>query len=204
MTKKVLCAAALLMGLAAACGPGPAGPAGPAGPKGEQGDAGLTAVDQSALHYRVAIDLSPLQSLPAGCWQNGDVPPSTTTSTMKRESLWSIWDVAGGKSFLDMGAANFQLGDADPVVVSGLIEGQNLAFSGSTLQRSKLDAGAAIDESAEQSIVVTFSDRTDTPTGSLALSSTYSSNPPVAGRPSSCSASLPFVAKRYYPVPVGP
>ena len=83
-------------------------------------------------YYRIGINRTPLENLPASCYAGGIVPPTTDKSTNVVEvQQWSLWDGTDGKLELVIGDMSvFSLGNAERVRVNGdAIEGGPTTFS---------------------------------------------------------------------------
>lgn len=155
--------------------------------------------------YHVAVDPTPLLSLPASCFANNSTEMNTSRTTIsnwRSEYEWVIWDGADGKQYLDLGGStHFDLGDAQPVDVIGLIEGQDGTFVGSET-RVHLDTNnSGYTNTRTKSLTVTFEDQGAAPKGTLDLVSNYTCTNCADGETEmpgnkNCSTRLTFSGRR--------
>ncbi|MBX5484212.1 MAG: hypothetical protein IRZ16_20490 [Myxococcaceae bacterium] len=154
--------------------------------------------------YRVAVDLSPVLNLPPTCFSNNEIPGGTVRQSVtnwRGEYEWVIWDGVDGKQYLDLGeGATFDLGDAAPISVVGVIEGQDNTFVG-TETISRLPDNNNYSYVRTKVITVTFNDQGASPTGTVDLNSSYTCTNCADGETEqpgnkNCSTRLNFTARR--------
>ncbi|MFL5321347.1 MAG: hypothetical protein ACJ790_16930 [Myxococcaceae bacterium] len=165
--------------------------------------AGLVGCGNSqARLYQLAIDASALGNLPPSCYANNTVPTNKTELTnYKGEDQWAIWDGPDGKQYLDMGTTSFTLGNADPVVVTGVIESTDpKVFSGTRTDRTLPNPSAAnpnFSDTQVGTVTVTFDDLGNTTKGTIQLKSEYTcTSCQNNGGKVNCSAQLAFTGRR--------
>ncbi len=158
----------------------------------------------------VAVDVSPLFALPATCFSNNEIVGGSQRATVtnwRSETDWVIWDgvnAAGEtKQYLDLGEGQtFQLGDADPVTVIGVIEGADNVFMGNQQVTRLPDANNNNYSNVRtKTITVTFEEQGTSPKGTIDLVSNYTCTNCAPGEleqpgNKTCSARLNFVGRR--------
>jgi hypothetical protein len=153
--------------------------------------------------YQLAIDGSPLTSLPPTCYLGNTINPIRDIQTnLRSDQRWTIWDGVEGKQYLDIGTYAVQLGGADPVTGMGMIEGSDRSFSGQKITQG-LPGQPGKDPNytftKTLSLVVTFDDLGASPKGTIAASSKYTCTNCGTNndnKVADCSANLPFVSRR--------
>lgn len=156
--------------------------------------------------YHVAIDKTPLLSLPQTCYSNNQIEGGSTRTTLtnwRDEAEWVIWDGTDGKQYLDMGSSTqFDLGDAESISVIGLIEGQDDTFVGTrTATRLPDNSGNNYSNVRTKTITVKFDNQGAAPTGTLDLVSNYTCTNCADGETEfpgnkTCNTRLNFSARR--------
>lgn len=158
--------------------------------------------------YRVAVDESPLRTLPPACFSNNEIVGGTereTVTNWREETEWVIWDGVNSagdtKQFLDLGEGqSFPLGDAQPVTVVGVIEGADNVFVG-TQTVSLLPDANNYSNVRTKTITVTFEEQGAAPKGTIDLVSNYTCTNCAMGETEqkgnkNCSTRLNFVGRR--------
>ena len=151
--------------------------------------------------YKVAVNPSALNALPASCFRTGSTSTDTTTFTNAFVDMeWSLWDGPADKQYLDVGTnLVFALGQANAIkICSGagdslpcLIEGGPKAF---TVSRVAVKNSVSPAETDTRTVTITFDDTPGaTAKGTANLKSTYTCS--GCNQPS-CEVNLPFVARR--------
>lgn len=149
--------------------------------------------------YNVAFDNSPLQNLGPSCYDNNTVPTQKVELINERENMsMVIWDGTEGKQYLDLGVKRFDLGDADPVIVDGLIESADgKSFVGSRTFRNLPQPGSAFSDTQVSTVQVTFTEIGNTASGTLFVKSDYScTSCPNNTRVATCSAQFAFNGRK--------
>jgi len=140
-------------------------------------------------YYRVAINRSALENLPASCYAGGVVPSTTDKSTNVVEvQQWSIWDGTDGKLYLVIGdLSGFTLGNAERVRISGeAIEGGPTSF---TAVREQVSSQRTLKTTA----TISFTELGGTAKGILSLNSEMTCT--NCGTPT-CGVTLPFSGRK--------
>lgn len=141
--------------------------------------------------FLVAVDPSPLNSLPATCFRGGTVPvPRVEERNLYRDLRWLLWEGREGRDFLEVDGQGgvWPLGDAPSVVLDGAIAGDGELFSA---ERELLDgAGTSV---ARTSARIAFEDTGTLAFGTVGLKSTCASC--AGGSALTCETQLPFVAR---------
>ncbi len=159
--------------------------------------------------YKVALDKTPLRTIAdPSCYKNSQLPSGdqVTEVNYRVDAQWVIWDTGDGKQYLDIGTAQFKLGDAPTISVSDMIEtSQAGTFQGSR-NETNTAAGAGIppstvNETRQTSITVTFNDEGAAPSGNLQLRAQYACvgnclQPNPSPDSVSCATQLSFEARR--------
>ena len=154
--------------------------------------------------YRVAVDPSPVLNLPPTCYSNNEIPGGTVRDSVtnwRSEFEWVIWDGVDGKQYLDLGEGEtFPLGDAAPISVYGIIEGQDNTFVG-TETTSRLPDNNNYSYVRTKTITVTFEDQGTSPKGTVDLVSNYTCTNCAQGETEqkgnkNCSTRLNFAGRR--------
>lgn len=149
--------------------------------------------------YRIAVDPSPLGSLPPSCYQNNAVSTMRVIGTnLREETQWVIWDGVDGRQYLDLGNGfEIPLGDAEPVGFNGVIEGKDKVFSGQLVQQKLPDPGSQYTFTRTLSLVVTFTDMGGTAQGKVDASSQYTCTACTNNdNQVNCASSLTFVGRQ--------
>lgn len=148
--------------------------------------------------YRIAIDPSPLTSLPPSCYQGNAVSTLRTIGTnLRSEVQWVVWDGTEGKQYLDLGAFAVKLGDADTVTVGSMIEGQDRVFSGQLVEQKLPDPNSQYTYTKTLSLVVTWDDMGAAPRGTIDASSMYTcTSCNNNDNKVNCAAKFNFVGRR--------
>lgn len=149
--------------------------------------------------YSIAYDSSPDQNLPPSCFDNNTVPTKKTEYSNERKQLqFVVWDGAEGKQFLDISDKVWNLGDADPVIIDGLIESPDgKVFVGSRTARNLPPPGSNSSDIQVSTVTVTFEEIGNTARGSLVVKSEYScTGCPNNTRVATCSAQYTFSGRR--------
>jgi hypothetical protein len=150
--------------------------------------------------YRVAIDDSPLASLPPSCYLNNTIVPVRSIKTNLRDQReWTLWDGLENKQYLDTNGYSLTLGQADPVSVGSMIEGADKVFSGQLVtQRLPDQANPNYTYTKTLSLVITVEDLGAAPKGTIDASSKYTCTNCTNndGKVPECSAKLNFSGRR--------
>ena len=155
--------------------------------------------------YKIAVDQSPILTLPPTCYSNNEIPGGTIRyqeTNLRQDMEWVIWDGVEGKQYLDlqMGGGSFDLGDAAPITVAELIEGQDNVFVG-TRTTSRLPDANNYSYVRTRTVTVTFEDQGATPKGTIDLVSNYTCTNCAQGETEqpgnkNCSTRMNFVGHR--------
>lgn len=139
--------------------------------------------------YKIALDQSPLETLPGSCYTSGMAPtnpPEVTGLFADRE--WTFWEGSDGKIYLDMGTLNVgPLGSAGNISFTGMVQGgprEWIVERKATFNTTELET---------RSFTFTFTDLGFTAEGSLLVKYLYECT--GCGRPS-CEATLPFNGRK--------
>lgn len=151
----------------------------------------FTACGEDGKYYRLAIDATPLNSLPASCFADGQVPdPGQSTENLYRQGTVLAWDGADGAQYLDIGDfGSFDMGDAPTVRIVGLIKGSKNTFTAARIDENGTEV-------RRQDLTFNFTDMGATAKGTITAKSTVTCT--GCGIPS-CEASLPFQGRRFDP-----
>lgn len=147
--------------------------------------------NSKARVYNFAFDRSPLQNLAASCYDNNEIPPTKVDLSNEREEMTIvIWDGAEGKKYLDLGIKEYPLGDADPVIVDGLIESEDgKTFVGSRTFRNLQQPGSGFSDLQVSTVNVTFEELGAVARGTLLVKSDYAcTSCPTNTKIATCSA----------------
>lgn len=162
----------------------------------------------NARTYSIAYDGSASQNLPPSCFVNNTVPTQKVELTNeRREIVFVIWDGTEGKQYLDIsdktwgGGTQKELGDADPVIIDGLIESTDgKVFSGTRTARTLPNPAAPnpnFSDTQVSTVTVTFDEIGNTAKGSIALKSDYTcTSCQNNGGKVNCSVQYPFSGRR--------
>ncbi|MBI3182024.1 MAG: hypothetical protein HYZ28_07750 [Myxococcales bacterium] len=148
--------------------------------------------------YRIAIDPSPLASLPPSCYRNNTVSTLRVIGTnLRSETQWVVWDGVENKMYLDTGGLSVTMGDAETVKVGSMIEGQDRVFSGQYVEQKLPDPGSQYTYTKTLSLIVTFDDMGPAPKGTIDASSQYTCTQCNNNdNKVNCAAKLNFVGRR--------
>lgn len=149
------------------------------------------------LTYRIAIDASPLNSLPPSCYRNNYLNQDrTTTNNLREERQWVVWNGVENKQYLDIGSMAVTLGHADPIDVGDLIEGSDKVFSGQVVTQHLPEANGYTNTKTT-TLTVTFDDMGATAKGSIDATSLYTcTNCQNNDNKVSCQAKFNFTGRR--------
>lgn len=156
----------------------------------------------NARTYSIAYDSSAAQNLPPSCYLNNTVPNKKVELTNERQQLaFVIWDGTEGKQYLDISDKTWQLGNAEPVIIEGLIESTDgKVFSGTRTARTLPDPGSAnpnFSDTQVSTVTVSFDEIGGTAKGSIALKSDYTcTSCQNNGGKVNCSAQYTFSGRR--------
>lgn len=149
--------------------------------------------DGPLRHYLIAVDASPLQSLPDTCYA------APASRRIERRNLletlrWTLFEGANDRAYLELTspAGGWPLGDAPVFDLSGTVAGHSDTFEA---ERAELDgAGNTL---TSRSVRVRFLDADSLPWGTLEIGSSCS--PCEDGQARSCSATLSFSGREDAP-----
>ena len=156
----------------------------------------------NARTYSVAFDDSASQNLPPSCFVNNTVPTTKVELTNERQELvFVIWDGTEGKQYLDLSRKSWSLGDAEDVIISGLVESTDgKVFSGTRTARTLPNPAAAnpnFSDTQVSTVTVTFDEVGATAKGSIALKSDYTcTSCQNNGGKVNCSAQYTFSGRK--------
>ena len=141
--------------------------------------------DPELRHYRVAVDVAPLASLPPSCYHGGTLPPERPRDNGFQALRWTLWEAESGRSYLELEApvGGWVLGDAPAIEAPGAIAGTGDVFSA-----ERVDLNASDEPVRTRSVRVEFLERGELARGTLQLKSSD-----AAG--AACGATLPFTAR---------
>lgn len=149
--------------------------------------------------YTIAYDTSPTQNLPPSCYNNNTVPTQKVELNNERADMtFVIWDGAEGKQYLDLSVKSYDLGDADPVIVDGLIESTDgKTFVGARTARNLPQPGSAFSDTQVSTVTVNFEEIGNIAKGTLSVKSDYScTSCPNNTRVATCSAQFAFNGRK--------
>ncbi len=148
--------------------------------------------------YRIAIDNSPLTSLPPSCYQNNTVSTLRSIGTnLRSETQWTVWDGVENKQYLDVGSLSIKLGQADSVTVGSMIEGADKVFSGQLVEQKLPDPNSQYTYTKTLSLIVSFDDMGAAPKGTIEVSSQYTcTSCNNNDNKVNCAAQLAFTGRR--------
>lgn len=164
--------------------------------------AGLVGCGGGPRTYRVAVNQSSLDTLPASCYLQGAAPTDPVTSTNGDTRFeWALWD-GTDKQYLDVGSIAVALGNAYPVGTNGQANQNGLSLSGvieggpTVFTQEKKKVLTSANESDTRTMTITF-EAAPGPTGkgTLYVKSTYTCAGTCNAR-TNCEATLPFIARR--------
>ena len=142
--------------------------------------------------YRVAVDVSPLTSLPASCYVDGRAPNSgNRTEGVMLPGQWLLWKGIDEQRYLEPGDFSLQLGDAGEVQLNGL--GLNGRVGEEMVYGSEL-VRVFSEQTRRQQIVVRFDELGASMKGRMELSLSCSAG--TLPCPPDCSVTLPFSGRR--------
>ena len=146
---------------------------------------GVGCGDPELRHYRVAVDVAPLASLPASCYGGGTLPPERPRDNGFQALRWTLWEAEGGRSYLELEApaGGWVLGDAPAIEAPGAIAGTDDVFAA-----ERVDLSASDEPVRTRSVRVEFLERGELARGTLELKSSDATGV-------SCSAMLAFTAR---------
>jgi hypothetical protein len=153
---------------------------------------GLLGCGEAQRYYRVAIDETPLRSLPTTCYRTAPTPtdPSDRTDNMVDVEQWIVWDGVEGQRYLQVGHVGYAVGEAYGVAINGdailsVAEADKPTFIAERI----LSSGGSTPRVITTRATYTFDSLGDTVQGSLVLSSVCTGS--TCDRPN-CEASLRF------------
>ncbi len=148
--------------------------------------------------YRIAIDASPLGSLPPSCYRNNTVSTLRTIGTnLRAETQWVVWDGVENKQYLDIGNFSVTMGDAERVDVGDMIEGQDRVFSGQLVEQKLPDPNSQYTYTKTLSLTISFEDMSATAKGTIDANSQYTCTSCVNNdNKVNCAVKLNFVGRR--------
>ncbi len=154
--------------------------------------------------YKISIDQSPLNSLPATCYFESKIPQTRfTSSNLTTEGNWYVWDDIDSVQQLDLGNMGFpKLGDAEPIDVidNFLVSGTDMVFTGTWTEQLLPQANLGnYSYTKTQSVTVTFKDMGATANGTIDLVSNYVCTNCINGNNDgkvSCATTLNFTGRR--------
>jgi hypothetical protein len=147
--------------------------------------------------YKIAINRTPLASLPTSCYRN-NTPDNVqyTGENLREDAQWVIWD-GTDKQYLDIGKFSVRLGDADPIDVGSMIEGSDKVFDGTLVENELPTGGSSYSHTKTLSAKFTFEEMGAVARGSIDLSSTYScTNCNNNDDKLNCAAKLTFIGRK--------
>jgi hypothetical protein len=147
---------------------------------------GLLGCGEQPKYYRVAIDRSPLDTVPDACYTSGAAPSDRTTNVVD-VGQWIIWDGVEDRKYLQVGNINYQLGSSQV-----LIQGDAIVSTGDDKKPTFTVERTQNNPNRTSRATYTFEELGDTVEGTLALS--FSCN--GTGCTPGCDATLSFSGRR--------
>jgi hypothetical protein len=142
--------------------------------------------------YRVA--LARVGTLPTSCYRTAPTGTPNTTTNLVDEKQWVIWEGLDDKMYLETGSINYQLGDAERILITGdAIEGGK-DDSKQTVFTSVHTETQSATEVYTTSATYTFEELGKTLKGNLALHSNCA-GANCAGTPT-CDTTLDFSGRQ--------
>ncbi len=154
----------------------------------------LLGCDPQPNVYKVAIDTSPLNSLPAECYASGSTPPTTVTTTnVVDEQTWTWWPGVDKTSYLQVGSlSGYNLASAADIAIGDTIQGEDKTFTATRIVAST--TGTA--DTNTQTVKITLKDAPGaTIQGTMFLRSEHTCSPSQCSR-RTCEVTMNFVGRR--------
>lgn len=155
--------------------------------------------------YRISVDMSGTQGLPASCYKNNQTPFDKTTLTgITEEYEWVIWPGMDGNNYLDMGRQTWDIGQAEQIKVGELLLGKDKTFEGTRVEQQLANPAAGnptYSNQTDSKVTVTFDELGGAAKGTIKLLSKYSCTSCTIGqggdnKVATCEASLKFEGRR--------
>jgi hypothetical protein len=165
--------------------------------------------------YRIAVDQTALESLPAECFVDQAVPTTRENSeNIRSGGQWTLWEGSTARQFLEVGTFVVAgLGNAAPVDVGGVLESADkMNFTGRKTERT-VQPGTQYSSVRTLTLTVHFDEMAATTRGTIDVSSEYQCTDCANNDGQvSCAAKLTFNGRRidgtndidYSPAPAAP